>query len=241
MKRAIYPGSFDPVTNGHLDVVERARKLFDEVIVAVANNDQKQALFSLKERLDLLQQTVGKMDNVRIAQFDGLLVEFALRQKANAVIRGLRAVSDFEFEFQMALMNRKLEGNVETIFLMPEAEEVRCVGPMQYKIDIGVSEGSLWANGSLKQPVELTCVACLEKFVHDIKVPAFALHTELHGPETVDLGPFMREDILLNLPAHPRCDREGGRVCKAAAAIAAAAETKRKADWSVLDKLKLER
>ncbi len=122
MKRAIYPGSFDPVTNGHLDVVERARKLFDEVIVAVANNDQKQALFSLKERLDLLQQTVGKMDNVRIAQFDGLLVEFALRQKANAVIRGLRAVSDFEFEFQMALMNRKLEGNVETIFLMPKEE-----------------------------------------------------------------------------------------------------------------------
>src|SRR5882762_4573474 len=122
MRRAIYPGSFDPVTNGHLDVVERARKLFDEVIVAVAHNDQKQALFSLKERLDLLQQTVGKMDNVRIAQFDGLLVEFALRQKANAVIRGLRAVSDFEFEFQMALMNRKLEGNVETIFLMPKEE-----------------------------------------------------------------------------------------------------------------------
>src|SRR5205809_7808853 len=122
MKRAIYPGSFDPVTNGHLDVVERARKLFDEVIVAVANNDQKQALFSLKERLDLLEQTVGKIDNVRIAQFDGLLVEFARTEKASAVIRGLRAVSDFEFEFQMALMNRKLEGTVETIFLMPKEE-----------------------------------------------------------------------------------------------------------------------
>jgi len=122
VKRAIYPGSFDPVTNGHLDVVERARKLFDEVIVAVAHNDEKQPLFSLKERLNLLQQTVGKIDNVRIAQFDGLLVEFALQQKANAVLRGLRAVSDFEFEFQMALMNRKLEGNVETIFLMPKEE-----------------------------------------------------------------------------------------------------------------------
>src|ERR1700737_4929501 len=123
MKRAIYPGSFDPVTNGHLDVVERARKLFGEVIVAVAHNDEKQPLFSLQERLDLLQQTVGKIDNVRIAQFDGLLVEFALEQEANAVIRGLRAVSDFEFEFQMALMNRKLEGSVETIFLMPKEEE----------------------------------------------------------------------------------------------------------------------
>ena len=122
MKRAIYPGSFDPVTNGHLDVVERAGKLFDEVIVAVAQNDEKQPLFSLDERLDMLRQTVGKLANVRIAQFDGLLVEFARVEKANAVIRGLRAVSDFEFEFQMALMNRKLEGSVETIFLMPKEE-----------------------------------------------------------------------------------------------------------------------
>src|SRR5690348_4329613 len=122
MKRAIYPGSFDPVTNGHFDVVERARKLFDEVIVAVAQNDEKQPLFSLDDRLDMLKQTVGQIDNVRIAQFDGLLVEFARLQKAAAVIRGLRAVSDFEFEFQMALMNRKLEGSVETIFLMPKEE-----------------------------------------------------------------------------------------------------------------------
>ncbi len=122
MKRAIYPGSFDPVTNGHLDVVERARKLFDEVIVAVAHNDEKQPLFSLEERLDFLKQTVGKIENVRVAQFDGLLIQFAVREKANAVIRGLRAVSDFEFEFQMALMNRKLENAVETIFLMPKEE-----------------------------------------------------------------------------------------------------------------------
>ena len=119
MRCAIYPGSFDPVTNGHLDVVERARKLFDEVIVAVAHNDEKQPLFPLKERLDLLQETVGKISNVRIAQFEGLLVEFAKVEKAGAVIRGLRAVSDFEFEFQMALMNRKLNADVETIFLMP--------------------------------------------------------------------------------------------------------------------------
>ena len=122
MRRAVYPGSFDPVTNGHLDVVERALKLFDEVIVAVAHNDEKQPLFSLDERLELLRQTVGKLDNVRIAHFDGLLVEFAKNNDARAVVRGLRAVSDFEFEFQMALMNRKLESAVETIFLMPKEE-----------------------------------------------------------------------------------------------------------------------
>jgi pantetheine-phosphate adenylyltransferase len=122
MRRAIYPGSFDPVTNGHLDVIERGRKLFDEVIVAVASNDEKLPFFSLEERLDLLQQTAGKIENVRTAEFSGLLVEFAKAQQAGAVIRGLRAVSDFEFEFQMALMNRKLDPAVETIFLMPKEE-----------------------------------------------------------------------------------------------------------------------
>jgi pantetheine-phosphate adenylyltransferase len=122
MRRAIYPGSFDPVTNGHLDVIERAQKLFDEVVVAVAHNDEKQPLFSLKERLHLLQETVGKIENVRIAQFKGLLVNFAREQNAGTVIRGLRAVSDFEFEFQMALMNRKLNAEVETIFLMPKED-----------------------------------------------------------------------------------------------------------------------
>ncbi len=122
MRRAIYPGSFDPVTNGHLDVIERARKLFDEVIVAVANNEKKQALFTLEERLELLRDCLGRQEGVRIGQFDGLLVDYALAQQANAVVRGLRAVSDFEFEFQMALMNRKLKSNVETIFLMPKEE-----------------------------------------------------------------------------------------------------------------------
>jgi pantetheine-phosphate adenylyltransferase len=121
-RRAIYPGSFDPVTNGHLDVIERARKLFDEVIVAVAHNDQKNPLFTLEERLGFLQSTIGGLDNVEIAPLDGLLVNFAVTRKATAVIRGLRAVSDFEFEFQMALMNRKLEATVETIFLMPKEE-----------------------------------------------------------------------------------------------------------------------
>ena len=109
MRRAIYPGSFDPVTNGHLDVIERARKLFDEVVVAVAHNDEKQPLFSLEQRLDLLRETAGRIENVRIAEFSGLLVEFARAENAGAVIRGLRAVSDFEFEFQMALNESKSE------------------------------------------------------------------------------------------------------------------------------------
>ncbi|HVF70574.1 MAG TPA: pantetheine-phosphate adenylyltransferase [Chthoniobacterales bacterium] len=122
IRRAIYPGSFDPVTNGHLDVIERARKLFDELIVAVAHNDQKHPLFSLEERLALLRSTIGESKNVEVAPLPGLLVDFAVKREATAVIRGLRAISDFEFEFQMALMNRKLESSVETIFLMPKEE-----------------------------------------------------------------------------------------------------------------------
>ena len=122
MRRAIYPGSFDPVTNGHVDVIERARKLFDEVVVAVAVNDQKQPFFDLEERLRFLRAATAGLDRVKIAPLDGLLVDFAIEQNANAVVRGLRAISDFEFEFQMALMNRKLEASVETIFLMPKEE-----------------------------------------------------------------------------------------------------------------------
>ena len=110
------------MTNGHLDVIDRARKLFDEVIVAVAHNDQKQPLFTLEERLEFLRGTIGELEKVEIAPLDGLLVDFAVARQATAVIRGLRAVSDFEFEFQMALMNRKLEATVETIFLMPKEE-----------------------------------------------------------------------------------------------------------------------
>jgi pantetheine-phosphate adenylyltransferase len=121
MRRAIYPGSFDPVTNGHLDVIERARKLFDEVIVAVAVNDQKQPLFSAQERTSMLSDVIAT-SGVRVAPMEGLLVEFAEAENACAVIRGLRAISDFEFEFQMALMNRKLDARVETIFLMPKEE-----------------------------------------------------------------------------------------------------------------------
>jgi pantetheine-phosphate adenylyltransferase len=124
MRRAIYPGSFDPITNGHLDVIQRASALFDELIVAVALNDQKSkaSLFSLEERFAILQEVCHEIPNVRIARLQGLLVNFARQNGASAVVRGLRAVSDFEFEFQMALMNRKMEPTIETIFLMPKEE-----------------------------------------------------------------------------------------------------------------------
>jgi pantetheine-phosphate adenylyltransferase len=120
MRTAIYPGSFDPLTNGHLDVIKRATKLFDHVIVAVAKSESKHPLFTLEERLALVRQSVGSLRNVEADAFDGLLVEYAIRRSASAVVRGLRAVSDFEFEFQLALMNRKLDERVETIFMMPK-------------------------------------------------------------------------------------------------------------------------
>jgi pantetheine-phosphate adenylyltransferase len=122
LKRVVYPGSFDPVTNGHLDVIQRAATIFDEVIVAVARNAEKRALFSTEERMELLRQSTAHLEKVRVASFQGLLVNFAKEQGASAVVRGLRAISDFEFEFQMALMNRKLEPTLETLFLMPREE-----------------------------------------------------------------------------------------------------------------------
>ncbi len=120
MRTAIYPGSFDPLTNGHLDVIERAVKLFDHVIVAVAKNESKHPLFSLEERVDLVRRCLKHIPNAEVDSFDGLLVEYANQRHAQAIVRGLRAVSDFEFEFQLALMNRKLNEKVETIFMMPK-------------------------------------------------------------------------------------------------------------------------
>jgi pantetheine-phosphate adenylyltransferase len=119
MKTAIYPGTFDPVTNGHLDVLERASKLFPKVIIAVSENSEKNTLFDLEERMFLIKKNVLKYNNVFIGGFKGLLVEYALEQNASVIIRGLRAVSDFEYEFQMAQMNRHLEEDLETLFLMP--------------------------------------------------------------------------------------------------------------------------
>jgi pantetheine-phosphate adenylyltransferase len=120
MRRAIYPGSFDPLTNGHLDVIERASKLFDRVIVAVARSESKHPLFTLEERVRLVRRAVRHLPRVEAAWFDGLLVDYVVARSAQAVLRGLRAVSDFEFEFQLALMNRKLNERVETIFMMPK-------------------------------------------------------------------------------------------------------------------------
>ena len=117
-KIAIYPGSFDPVTNGHLDIVERGLKLFDKIIVAILYNPNKDYLFDLQERLEMLKDCLKKFKGVEIDSFDGLLVNYAAQRKAHAILRGLRAMSDFEYEFQMALMNRRLNREVQTVFLM---------------------------------------------------------------------------------------------------------------------------
>jgi pantetheine-phosphate adenylyltransferase len=119
MKRVIYPGTFDPVTNGHIDVIQRAMDLFDEVIVTVARNPVKNQMFSVDERLLMLRKSLESFDNVFVDSFDGLIVDHAKAVGAIGIIRGLRAVSDFEYEFQMALMNRKLDEELRTIFLMP--------------------------------------------------------------------------------------------------------------------------
>ncbi len=121
-RTAIYPGSFDPITNGHVDVVQRASKLFDRLIIAVAKNGQKSGLFTLDERLALIKATLADTANIEVVKFEGLLVDFADACGALAIVRGLRAISDFEYEFQMALTNRQLNPNVETIFMMPREE-----------------------------------------------------------------------------------------------------------------------
>ena len=119
-KRAVYPGMFDPVHNGHLDVIERSLRLFDELIVAVVANPGKQPLFTAQERLSMIDEATTELSsNFRIVGFDGLLIDLVERERADCIVRGIRAVSDFEYEFQMALMNLKLRGTVETVFLMP--------------------------------------------------------------------------------------------------------------------------
>ena len=140
---------------------------------------------------------------------------------------------------QIPTQGLHLEGDEDCPIQEVESEGIRCAGPLHYDIDLGVTGAGLWANGSLSQRVELRCVSCLEKFAYEIRVPAFAVHTELLGPETVDLTPFMREDILLNLPAHPHCDRDGDRICKARQLKTEGQDATRKSDWSALDKLKL--
>jgi len=115
--RAIYPGSFDPPTNGHLDLIERGSKIFEELIVAILRNSEKDPLFTLPERLEMLRSMVRHCPNVRVDSFDGLLVDYAMKNNAKAVLRGIRAISDYEYELQMALMNRKLQPQMETVFM----------------------------------------------------------------------------------------------------------------------------
>ncbi len=118
-KLAIYPGTFDPITNGHLDIIQRAVNLFDRVIVGVTTNPAKTPLFSAEERVEMIQNSVSNMSRVVVEHFDGLLMDYAQKKEASVVVRGLRAITDFEFEFQMALVNRRLAENIVTVFLMP--------------------------------------------------------------------------------------------------------------------------
>ena len=117
-KIAVYPGSFDPITNGHVDLIKRALRMFDELIVLIAYNPNKQSLFSVEERLEMIREVIKDCNNVRVDTYDGLLVEYAKKEGANIILRGLRALSDFEYEFQLALINRRLNREVETVFLM---------------------------------------------------------------------------------------------------------------------------
>ncbi len=124
MMKAIYPGTFDPMTKGHIDIVERGSKIFDELLVSVAVNDRKQTLFTLEERVKMAKESLKQFKNVRIISFGNLLVDFMKQQNVNIILRGLRAVSDFEFELQLALMNRKMYPDCETIFLMPNKKYI---------------------------------------------------------------------------------------------------------------------
>ncbi len=119
VRKAVYPGSFDPITNGHVDIIKRGLNIFDSIVIAVLENPKKKLLFSTKERVRMIQEVFAGHKNTEVKSFGGLLVEFARKNKAKVVIRGLRAISDFEYEFQMALMNRKLDPEIETFFMMP--------------------------------------------------------------------------------------------------------------------------
>lgn len=116
---AVYPGSFDPLTNGHVDIITRGARLFDRIIVAILINEQKKPLFSMEERVEIAREVFRDVPNVEVDTFDGLLVDYVAKRDAQVIVRGLRAISDFEFEFQMALMNQRLNGKIETIFMMP--------------------------------------------------------------------------------------------------------------------------
>ena len=141
-KKVVYPGSFDPLTNGHLDIIERSSKIFDNIVVAVVeNNSKKDFLFSATERKKMIEDSVANLNNVSVEIFNGLLIDFAVEQNSNTIIRGLRVLSDFEYEFRMALMNRKLNGEINTIFMMPN-EKYTHVGSSLIK-EVGLLGGKI--------------------------------------------------------------------------------------------------
>jgi pantetheine-phosphate adenylyltransferase len=154
MRRAIYPGSFDPVTNGHLDIIARGCKLFDEIIIAILINPEKRPFFTIEERRQMLSEVTGQIDSgscrLRVDSFAGLLVQYAVAQQAQAIVRGIRAISDYEFELQMALMNRRLEPTIETVFMMP-AEAYSYVSSRLVK-EVFLLGGTL--DGLVPAPVE---------------------------------------------------------------------------------------
>lgn len=159
MKQAIYPGSFDPLTNGHMDIIERARHTFDHIVVAIADNVQKKHAFSIKERIKLVKGCTSHMKNVEVDTFQGLLVDFARKRKVKTIVRGLRAVSDFEYEFQLANMNRKLAHDVETMFLM--------TGEASFYVSSRLVREVAQFGGDLKEIVpEMVQRALKKKFPH---------------------------------------------------------------------------
>jgi pantetheine-phosphate adenylyltransferase len=173
---AIYPGSFDPTTNGHLDLIERGAKIFEELVVAILRNSEKSPMFSVGERLEMLRTLTAHLKNVRIDTFDGLMVEYAVSMNAVCILRGIRAISDYEYELQMALMNRKLEPTLETVFMMP-ADKYSYVSSRLVR-EVAQAGG----------PVKGLVPDVVEQKLREKLDPAYKFHDEMHSPLLVEGG-----------------------------------------------------
>ena len=173
---AIYPGSFDPTTYGHLDLIERGAKIFEELVVAILRNSEKSPMFSVAERLEMLRTLTGHLKNVRIDTFDGLMVEYAVSMNAMCILRGIRAISDYEYELQMALMNRKLEPTLETVFMMP-ADKYSYVSSRLVR-EVAQAGG----------PVKGLVPEVVEQKLREKLDPAYKFHDEMHAVPSAVLG-----------------------------------------------------